>query len=93
METEILRKLDAGLLSLVTDGGLDRTEEVPVFIRATAGDLDRVIENLVAAGGRVRHDLRRFSAVAAWIPIQLAADLAAQPFVERVEMSQQVDIA
>jgi len=93
MHTEFLRKLDAGLLGLVTDGGLDQAEEIPVFIRASAGELDRVIEKLTSAGGRIRHDLRRFSAVAAWIPIRLAADLAAQPFVERVEMSQPVEIA
>jgi hypothetical protein len=93
MHAEVLRKLDAGLLSLVTGEGLDRTDEIPVFIRATPGDLDRLIEDLTNSGGRVRHDLRRFSAVAAWIPIRLAADLAMQPFVERVEMSQNVEIA
>jgi hypothetical protein len=67
MHAEVLRKLDAGLLSLVTGEGLDRTDEIPVFIRATPGDLDRLIEDLTNSGGRVRHDLRRFSAVAAWI--------------------------
>lgn len=93
MQTEVLRKLDAGLLNLITDGGLDRAGEVPVFIRAVAGQLDRVIEDLTNAGGRVRHELRRFSAVAAWVPIRFATEIASQPFVERVEMTQPVEIA
>lgn len=93
MQTEVLRKLDAGLLSLVTGGGLDRSGEVPVFIRAAAGQLDRLLEEVDAAGGRIRHRMPRFNAVAAWVPIQFAADLATRSFVERVEMSQPVELA
>jgi hypothetical protein len=93
MQTEMLRKLDAGLLSLVTDAGLDRTDKLPLFIRAHDGELDRVIAEVDRAGGVVRHELRRFNAVAAWVPIQVAEDLAKLPFVERVELSQRVSLA
>ncbi|MGH9158591.1 MAG: hypothetical protein ACRD2X_01190 [Vicinamibacteraceae bacterium] len=93
METEVMRKLDAGLLNLVTGGGLDETGQVPVFIRAVSGQVDRVIQDVTNAGGRIRHDLRRFSAVAAWVPIRAATELASKQFVEKVEMSQPVEIA
>lgn len=93
MRAEVLRKLDASLLALVQGGGLDETGQVPVFVRAVSGELDHVVEELARAGGRVRHVMKRLSAVSAWMPLGLVYELASKPFVDGLEMPQPVEIA
>lgn len=94
MQSETLRKLDAGLMSLVSEGGLDETGQVPIFIRATgAGDVDKVLEALAAAGGQVRHVMNRFSAVSAWVPLRLVKEFADKSFVDALEMPQEIEVA
>lgn len=93
METENLRKLDAGLLRLIGERHIVQSEQFPVFITVDEGATETIVVDLQAAGGTVRHVMEGRHCVAAWIPLELVPELASKPFVRGLDLSQRVDVA
>jgi len=87
-------KLDEPLAQLCNNGrGLAPSERVPVVVRCDPAALERVADHVVRLGGKVRHQLRIVSALAAWIPLNAIEELARDSEIDHLELVQEFTLA
>jgi hypothetical protein len=93
MDREIMQKLDAPLTELYNANQLDQSSTLPVIIRVPREAFAAVGAAVENVGGRVRHQLKLFDAIAAWVPMSGLATIAGLSVVRSLEMEQEFSIA
>ncbi len=94
LEDSFLEKLDAQLVTLLTEGELDANSRVPVVIRCEIAALPSISASVERLGGRIRHHLRLLGALAVWMPLARVADLVqSTPLINSVELEQEFIVA
>jgi hypothetical protein len=86
-------KLDENLHRLFNEGVLDKASVVPVVVRCRPDSISTISGLISDNGGRVRHELPLFNAVAAWLPLSLIPELAQRDDITSLEFEECYSLA
>lgn len=87
-----VRKLDADLAGLLTEGRFAPDADFPVMVSA-APDCLAEVRALVEARGQLRHQLTALGVVSAWLPLAVLPELASFASVVGLELAQPMRVA